>query len=121
MSLELLEFVILSLAAFRITRFLIKDSLLGFGPDSGSRLSVRVDRFAYLKDGTGRSWWREYLGDLLTCTWCLGFWISAGVYFAWLSATVGISGIEVTEWPVHVVTVFGIAGVQGYLNTRMNT
>jgi hypothetical protein len=130
--LEPLEFVILCLASYRITRFFVNDSLMGFGPNSGSRLSVRVDRFAYRGDddpevlageaapGTGRSWWREYLGDLLTCTWCSGFWYSAAVYFAFLSGTVGLDGIEATDWTVHGVTVFAIAGVQGYLNTRMN-
>ena len=120
-NLEPLEFIVICLAAFRLTRFFVKDSLLGFGPDSGSRLSVRVDRFAYYEDGTGRSWWREYVGDLLTCTWCLGFWISAGLYFAWMGATVGASGIGDIGWPIHLAVVFAIAGVQGYLNTRMNT
>jgi len=121
MALDPLEFIVLCLAAFRLTRFFIKDSLMGFGPDSGSRASVRIDRFAYLEDGTGRSWWREYVGDLLTCVWCLGFWLSAIAYFGWLSATVGWSGIESVGWQVHLLTVFGVAGVQGYLNTRMNT
>jgi len=119
-SLEPLEFVIICLAAYRLTRFFVKDSLMGFGPDSGSRLSVRVDRFAYDSEGNGRSWWREYVGDLLTCTWCLGFWISAMVYFAYLGGSLGWTAVGNIDWTVHGVSVFSVAGVQGYLNTRMN-
>lgn len=114
MKVEALEFVVVVLAAYRITRFLVKDSLIGFGPDSASRISVRLDRFAYDSEGNGRSWWREYVGDLLTCTWCLGFWVSLAVACTWLRLMPWELGIE--GWGVA----WGVAGAQGYLNTRMN-
>jgi len=118
--LEALVFVVLIAAAYRITRFFVIDSLIGFSTDSGSRMSVRIDAFAYDTGGKDRNWWRGKVGDLLTCTFCLGFWISAVVYFAYLGATVGIDGIENTAWALHVINVFAIAGGQAYFNSRIN-
>lgn len=112
--LEPIELVVLALAAYRITRFFVKDSLMGFGPDSGSAMSVRVDHFAYDSDGNDRSWVRGKIGDLLTCTWCLGFWVSLAVVCAWTQTVPWELGTE------GVLTAFGVAGAQGYLNTRMN-
>jgi hypothetical protein len=112
---EPLAFVILCLASFRITRFLVRDSLMGFGPESGSRLSVRVDKFCYNDDGTGRSWWREYAGDLVTCTWCLGSWVTLAVVCAYLRTWPQDLGVE--GWAIA----WAVAGAQGYLNTRLNT
>jgi len=115
MQIEPLAFLIVCLASFRITRFLVRDSLMGFAPESGSRLSVRVDRFGYHDDGTGRSWWREYAADLITCVWCLGAYVSLGTTCAWLQVWPQDLGIE--GW----VVAWAVAGAQGYLNTRLNT
>lgn len=114
MTLDLLTLAILALASYRITRFLVLDSLMGFGPDSGSGLSVRIDRFAYDEDGSDRSWWRGKVGDLLTCTWCLGFWVSLAVLCAWTTTVPWELGTE------GVLTAFAVAGAQGYMNSRMN-
>jgi len=113
---DFLILILLSFAAFRITRFFVKDSLIGFGSDSGSAMSVRVDNFAYYDNGDDRSWLRGKVGDLLTCVWCLGFWVSVGVYAGW-TQTVPWNAERPGQW---ILTVFAIAGAQGYLNTRMN-
>lgn len=122
-------YAILIFAAYRITRFFVEDSLLGFGPNSESRMSVRVDRFAYFDetdedvqngervDGEGRTWLREKVGDLLTCTYCLGFWISAAVYLSFVLAT---DSWDLAEPVVHGISVFAVAGGQGFLNSRLN-
>lgn len=106
----------LGLASYRITRFLVVDSLFGMSPDSGSRFSVHVDHFAYSADGSDRNWLRGKIGDLLTCTWCLGFWISTGALAAW-TWSVPWQAASPQQW---VLTAFAVAGVQGYLNSRMN-
>lgn len=111
-----LEYVVLILAAYRITRFLVRDSLIGFGPDSGSAMSVRVDRFAYDGDGNDRSFWRGKVGDLLTCVWCLGFWVSAIVYVAYAVAVGEWAG---TPLVAHGVAVFAVAGGQGFISSRL--
>ncbi|HUW00787.1 MAG TPA: DUF1360 domain-containing protein [Acidimicrobiales bacterium] len=121
MPIDWLEFVVLALAAYRITRFLLFDSLLGMGlvgKEFASPLAAKVDRFGYDEEGNDRSWIRGKLSDLLTCPWCLGFWISAAAYFSWLGATEGWDFIVDTPLPVHGLVVFAIAAVQGYLNSR---
>jgi hypothetical protein len=111
------EFALLILASYRITRFFVRDSLIGFGEDSGSAMSVRIDAFAYNTDGSDRSWIRGKIGDLLTCVWCLGFWVSAGCYFAFVAATGRLGEFPVA---VDVLSVFAIAGGQGFLSSRIN-
>jgi hypothetical protein len=80
---EPLTFVILVFAAYRITRFFILDTLIGADLDSGSRWSQRLDRFAYTDQGEDRSWWRGRVGDLLSCYYCLGFWVAFSTYCLW--------------------------------------
>jgi len=133
LEVDALELIVLALASYRITRFLVRDSLIGFGPDSGSAMSVRVDRFAYFSttdagpDGTDRSWLRGKIGDLLTCMWCLGFWVSAAVYLVWIGTA---PVLEPADWSraweawnltaQDVVAIFAIAGAQGYVSSRIN-
>jgi len=124
-----LELVVLIAASYRVTRFLVEDSLFGFGPSSESRMSVRVDRFAYFDatdsevlsgdrlDGEGRTWVREKIGDLLTCVFCLGFWVSAAVYMAFILATGSWGAADPV---VHGISVFAVAGGQAFLNSRLN-
>lgn len=113
--LEPLAFLILVLASYRITRFLVHDSLMGFGPDSGSQVSMWVDRFAYEgDDGLDRSFLRGKIGDLLTCTWCTGFWVSLAVVAVWTQVVPWDMSLQ--EW----VQVFAVAGGQGFMNSRMN-
>lgn len=107
--------IVLVFAAYRTTRFFVKDSLFGFGPDSGSAMSVRVDHFAYnTEDGSDRSWLRGKIGDLLTCTWCLGAHISWIIVCLWLRLYPWELGID--GW----ILAIAVMGGQGYMNTRMN-
>lgn len=114
MPVDALTFVILVLCSYRITRFLVRDSLMGFAPDSGSAMSVRVDRFGYNEDGSDRSWLRGKISDLATCTWCAGAWLSLLVVCIYLRATPIELGID--GWAIAWAT----AGAQGFLNSRMN-
>lgn len=110
------QYALVVLAAYRITRFLVKDSLIGFGPDSGSSVSVRLDRWAYTEDGADRSFLRGKVGDLLTCVWCLGFWVSAIVYVA---ATVSLGEWNSVPLVWHGIAIFAVAGGQGFLSSRL--
>jgi hypothetical protein len=112
-----LQLLVVALASYRVTRFLVRDSLIGFGPDSGSRMSMRLDRFAYTPEGEDRSYLRGKVGDLLTCVWCLGFWVSAVTYTV-AAVALGAWGDQPFAW--HTVAIFGVAGAQGYLSSRMN-
>lgn len=111
---DALALLVIALAAFRLTRFLVRDSLMGFGPESGSRMSVRVDAFAYDPEGLDRSYLRGKVGDLATCNWCLGFHVSWVLLCAWYQLAPWELGVQ--GWTVA----FAIAGVQGFIASRMN-
>lgn len=100
-------FLIVALAAFRVTRFVVFDSLVGAHPESGSRFSRWLDGWAWDAEGEDRSWLRGKVGTLLACPWCSGFWITAGVYAAWL------------QWPQvrWLWLLWAAAGVAGVLST----
>lgn len=90
-----LELVLLTFAAYRMTRFLVFDQLMGFSLDSNSKLSRRLDVFCYRSDGADRSWLRGKLGDLLTCPYCLGFhvvWIGYCIMVAAWPWAIGLQG-----------------------------
>lgn len=61
----MIDFVILSLAVFRVTRFFVKDFLI---------------------EGLRSKFWERFppestkLGYFSTCAWCLGFWVSLTFY-----------------------------------------
>lgn len=116
--------VLLGLVSYRITRFFVSDSLIGMGDpdnendqkDPTSPMAVVLDNWAYNDDGSDRSFIRGKIGDLLTCIFCLGFWVSVIVYalFTWsLPWTVE----DPQNW---VLMAFGISGVQAFIGSRMN-
>lgn len=102
-------FLIVAFAVFRVTRFFVHDSLFGASLDSGSRFSLWLDRFCFFQAedgirlrGTDRSWVRGKLHDLLTCPYCLGFWISLGATCIALKVAPWNLGIDgwFTAWAV---------------------
>jgi hypothetical protein len=109
-------FVVVALAAFRLTRVVTTDKI-------SLPLRDRLYDFAWNDDdpvaipGThptaysprARAPWRTWLWTLLTCGWCLGFWVAAATYSAWRWWD--------TEAVRAVITVFAIAGAQGLLGS----
>lgn len=67
------EFALLALASYRLTRLLLRDSLLA---------PVREWVWERRPPESTRT------GYLLTCPWCLGFWVSSGVWFCYTIAPV---------------------------------
>lgn len=114
-SLGWYEWIILAFAAFRFTQFFVFDSLAGFNPESGSKASIALDAFAYDETGKDRSFIRGKIGDLLTCPWCLGFWLSAFVYLAFIIAS---GRWDAYPLVIHLLGVFAVAGGQGFLNAH---
>lgn len=99
-------FILVALVAYRVTRFLVFDSLIGANLESGSSFSKWLDLFAYEPTGGDRSFIRGKIGDLLVCPFCTGFWVSLAVTCGWL---------WVAPWHLGRIgwlTVFAVAGVQ---------
>jgi hypothetical protein len=92
---QLATVLILGLAAYRVTRFLVIDTLL---EPSRSKFHSMLER------RNGVLWAKIY--DLVSCTWCVGVYVSFAVYaiylwdlfinwtrFDWLSA-IAVAGVQ---------------------------
>jgi hypothetical protein len=89
-------FLIMSLAATRITRFLIFDDLSE---------PLRRRRDAWYADKP-TSWIRQFVLDLWVCPKCLGYWVSGGVVGLWT-----LMAGNPWEWTLLLVW-WGVAGAQ---------
>ena len=117
---EFLTLLLLGLAAYRLTRLVVVDTILGdWGDDEdyGTGLRGLVDRVLLRRTDHGRGLLEPrnrlcaWASELLACTWCAGVWVSAAVVVAWYH------GGAVVEW---VVAISAVAAIQGYLNSRAN-
>ena len=95
------QFVVVVLAAFRVVRFVVFDKLVGAHLESRSKFSRRLDTWAYDQNGQDRSFVRGKVGDLLTCPWCIGFWISLAVWAAFWWGP---------EWVQYATYAWAVAG-----------
>lgn len=72
-------FVVMVLATVRLVHFILWDSLAGLSTDSNTRISRRLDAWAFDADGHDRAWLRGKIGTGLTCMHCVGGWIALAV------------------------------------------
>lgn len=102
---DIIPLVILAIASYRLTRFLVIDTLI-----AGARNkfhAVLINRAQ--KNGKLKYVW-EKLYDLTSCTWCAGFWVSTVLYwlYTWNSPA---------DWnQMDVMGIFAIAGIQGFMH-----
>lgn len=101
MIIAFLPLVVLALAAYRITRFLIIDSLT-----EGLRNTFHV----WLTNRTKLKFVFEKIYELTSCTFCAGWWVSLALYslFLW-SAPWSFGRLD---W----ISVFAIAAIQSLLH-----
>lgn len=108
MTLNALTYVILSVAAYRITRFFLFDSLIGH-----SRQKYYVFLGNQSMDFSGSKFKRflaHKLLELSSCSWCLGVWVSAGLYWLYTWTAPQYWG------RMGYITVAAIAGFQGMIH-----
>lgn len=84
--------LLLALGAYRITRFIVIDTLFE---------GTRNKTFLFLEKKNNIV--ADKVLDLIGCTWCTGVWVSAVVYY-----------IYAQEF--HFLNVIAIAGLQGLLH-----
>lgn len=130
MMIDLLTFVLLVGASYRITRFFVEDSLMGMGSfeeldlttqkitnTANSKWGQIVMDFCYKEGGTeDKGFFRGKLGDLLGCYFCLGFWVSCAVLALW-TWSVPWNAESPQVW---VLTAFAIAGGQAFIESRQD-
>lgn len=81
-----LEFVLFILASFRLTRLIVYDKIMEFLRRPFHRTIVdtlpdgTTEEYIEIK-GTGFQYW---IGELLSCHWCIGIWSSIIIYFGYL-------------------------------------
>lgn len=101
---EIVPLIILALASYRLTRFLVIDTMIASTRNKFHGFLINKAQ----KQGKLHSVW-EKLYDLTSCTWCAGFWVSAGLYWAYTTEPLGI-------WTLYIIDAFAIAGIQGMLH-----
>lgn len=101
MQLNALTFIILALASYRITRFFLFDSLIAHSRQS---YYVRLANASATGNRLKKLLAHKLL-ELSSCSWCLGVWVTGGVY--WLYTTYGLT------WYLIVAA---LAGAQGMVH-----
>lgn len=102
---SIIPLIILALASYRLTRFLVIDTLI-----AGTRNkfhSILINRAQ--KNGILQKIWEKFY-ELTSCTWCLGFWVSLALYWAytWNSPA---------NWNQNsIISILAIAGIQGMIH-----
>jgi hypothetical protein len=102
---DIIPIVILAIASYRLTRFLVIDTLIS---NTRNKFHATVINRAQ-KQGKLKAIW-EKLYDLTSCTWCFGFWVSLALYWAYIWTS------PVYWGRMDVIAVFAIAGIQGMLH-----
>lgn len=106
MNIDLVTFVILGFACFRLTHLIVSDEITTFlrAPfvDEVNELDAqgRWTKLQYPKPPL----WRGYIGALISCPWCTGIWVAAFIVIGWynfpnitfpISLVFAISGLGV--------------------------
>lgn len=102
----LLPLVVLAFASFRVTRFLLFDTLID---------EPRNFWYNQLTGGTKLKYLREKLLDLTSCSWCTGFWVTLIIYSVYATAYPW----EFTRF--NWLSFLGVAGVAGMLHAYERT
>jgi hypothetical protein len=80
-DLTLMDFVLISLASFRIIRMVVYDKIFAFFREQFYDATEYKGQVVLVKPEGGP---RRTLADLLSCPWCFGVWATAMVSFFYL-------------------------------------
>lgn len=110
-DISLIDLLILVLASFRITHLIVFDEIASFVRQPFISVSYEPDRTGQLVrnvqyKGTGL---RRWIGTLLSCHWCVGFWVAAGI--------VALYSFLPEFHPFLLI--FAIAGAAAVIETKM--
>lgn len=105
---SILDFILLSLATFRLTRLFVFDKITQFlrkpfihEYDETSEDGT-IETYIEVK-GTGM---RRFIGELLSCYWCTGIWCASIMYAGYLT-------LPIYFFPI--ILVLAIAGCASFL------
>ena len=102
-DLALFDFILITLASWRVTRLFVYDTATKFFREQFWNVKKVGRGFQLEKPKTGP---RRTLADLLSCSWCFGVWASAMVIFFYL----------ITPFSVYLVMLLAVSAVATLLN-----
>jgi hypothetical protein len=97
-QLTVIDYTLIALATFRITRLFVYDKITEFFREQFWDMKVMKTKVVLIKPESGP---RRTLADLLSCPWCTGLWVSAGVTFFYLFS----------PYALFATILFAVAGV----------
>src|SRR4051794_4817724 len=110
MNMDILNFIILALASFRVTRLIVFDKITEiirnpfFDEIEEENEEGDMEVF-YVPKGTPV---KKFIGELLSCYWCTGVWVSAFVVSGYLLLPVIF---------VPLILVLAVAGLAAILES----
>lgn len=110
----LYQFVLLALIAYRVWHLLAEDDVL----KRPRHWLVRLPRGWKEGDTLPRAY-RQRLALFINCPYCLGFYVSLGVYLAWIS-TLGTWPGSVTDILIGVGIWFAISASVGLIRSTLD-
>lgn len=102
-----LEFIILALATFRLTRLVVYDKITAFFREQFYDVVELKTKKRLEKPAKGP---RRTLADLISCPWCIGLWAAAFVVFFYY----------LTPFVYYVVLFLAVAGLATSLQLFAN-
>jgi hypothetical protein len=86
MDINLMDFVLLALACFRLTRLVVFDKITEFlrAPFFEEREEENEEGFIEVYYFPKSTPIKKFIGELLSCYWCTGIWVSAGLVVGYL-------------------------------------
>lgn len=106
-SLVLADYVLMTLAAFRIVRAIVYDKMFAFLREQFYDVTEYKGKVVLVKPESGP---RRTLADLFTCPWCVSVWAVLFVSFFYLF----------TSYAVYPVLFLALSGVVGVLQVVAN-
>lgn len=101
-QLTLTDYVLVTLASWRLVRLFINDSITKFFREQFWDLEKVGRGYELVKPKTGP---RRTVADLLSCPWCFGIWSAATIIFFYL----------ITPYAVFPITILAIGAVATFL------
>lgn len=110
MSIDLLDFIIVALASFRLTRLIVFDKITEFlrAPffdEIEEENEEGIMEVYYLPKQTPI---KKFIGELLSCYWCTGVWVSTAIVMGYLL---------LPSVFVPIILVFAVAGLAAMLES----
>ncbi len=106
-ELSTMDFILMTLATWRLTRLMIYDTVTKFVREQFWDVVKIGKSYALEKPPTGP---RRTIADLLSCPWCFGVWAAALVIFIYL----------ITPYAVYLILLLAVSAVASFLQILSN-